>query len=144
MKAESRQIPQKLAARLKFVYCLLHRCRSRQIFGVRRIFAQISPNLPETFLCDFCLQIFISWRPFYLFLVWPPKNRSSCVFLQTLGAIFSNQTTLGIIFARIFRDFAQIFKDFARNFDKPKLLWVPLHPLHPRLLHQCFIATPTL
>jgi len=39
-----------------------------------------------------------------------------CVFLQKLGAIFSNQTTLGAIFG-------QIFRDFARIFDKSKL-WV--------------------
>jgi len=54
--------------------------------------------------------------------------RSSCVFLQTLGAILWNQTTLDAIFARIFRHFAQIFKDFARIFNKSKLLGVLLHP----------------
>jgi len=32
----------------------------------------------------------------------------------SLGAIFSNQSTLGIIFARIFRDFAQIFREFVK------------------------------
>jgi len=51
--------------------------------------------------------------------------------------------TLGVIFARIFKDFAkaftdfvQICADFARIFTKSKLLWVRLHPLHPRLLHH--------
>jgi len=46
-------------------------------------------------------------------------------------------------FARIFREFAQIFResdqilrDFARIFNKSKLLWVRLYPLHPRLLHH--------
>jgi len=38
------------------------------------------------------------------------QKRSPCVFLQTLGAIFWSQTTLGAIFTRIFRDFAQIFR----------------------------------
>jgi len=28
-----------------------HRCRSRQIFGGRKDFARISPNLPEKFFC---------------------------------------------------------------------------------------------
>jgi len=75
-----------------------------------------------------------------------------CVFLQTLGAMFSNQTTLGAIcarlfrdcaqifrdFSRIFKDFAQIFKDFAwifrdfsHIFDKSKVLGVRLHPPTP-------------
>jgi len=44
------------------------------------------------------------------------KKRSSFVFLQTLGAIVCSQTTLGVIFAQIFRDFAQIFRDFAQIF----------------------------
>jgi len=50
-----------------------------------------------------------------------------CVFLKTLGDIFSNQTTLGAIFDRMFRNVAQIF-------NKSKLLGVGLHP---RLLHHC-------
>ena len=36
-------------------------------------------------------------------------EKSSCVLLQTWGAIFCYQTTLGTIFARIFEDFAWIF-----------------------------------
>jgi len=65
--------------------------------------------------------------------------------LQTLGAIFSNQTKLGAIFAHIFRDFLKVFKDFAqiftvcarifrdfvRIFTKSELSEVRLHPLHP-------------
>jgi len=52
------------------------------------------------------------------------QKRSSYV-----GAIFWNETTLGTIFAWIFRDFARIF-------DKSKLLGMLLHPLHLRLLHH--------
>jgi len=83
------------------------------------------------------------------------KKWSSLVFLQSLGAIFRSQTSLGAIFAqifrdfaeifmdfvrifrdfaKIFRDFAQIFRDFAQIFNKSKLLGVRLHP---RLLHHC-------
>jgi len=72
------------------------------------------------------------------------------VILQTLGAIFSNPTTLGAICAQIFRDFAKvfidftqiytyfsrIFKDFARVFNIWKLLGVHLHSLHPLLLYH--------
>ena len=32
--------------------------RAGKFLGVRRIFARISPNLPEKILCDLCLQIF--------------------------------------------------------------------------------------
>jgi len=39
------------------------------------------------------------------------KTRSS--FDPTLAQFFKNQTTLGAIFARIFREFAQIFRDCA-------------------------------
>ena len=64
-----------------------------------------------------------SRRPFYDVT---SKKRSSCVFVQTLGAIFWRQTTLGAIFARIFRDFRQ-FKTFEDV----------VATLHPRLLYHC-------
>jgi len=70
------------------------------------------------------------------------QKSSSCDFERHLFQIkprwvpfFSNQTTLGAIFASIFRDFAQIFWDFAKVFTdfslistKSKLLGVRLHP----------------
>jgi len=51
------------------------------------------------------------------FSVWPPKKSSSCVFLQTLAAVF-----------------VQIFRDFSRIFDKSNLSEVLLRP---RPLHHC-------
>jgi len=33
--------------------------------------------------------------------------------------------------------FARILGDFSQIFTNSKLLGVRLHPLHPRLLHQC-------
>ena len=71
--------------------------RAGKFLGVRRIFAQISPNLPEKCLWDFCLQIFPtqrSWKHFWCDL----QKRSSRVFLQTLGTVFWSQTTLGTVF----------------------------------------------
>jgi len=65
----------------------VHRCGSTQLFGVCRIFAQIFPNLPEKFLCDFAY-IFLpqrSWRT--LFFICPPK-KAFMYFLQTLGSFF--------------------------------------------------------
>ena len=125
---------------------------SGKFLGVQKIFARISPNLPEKILCDFCLQI-SSHKDREDFFWYDLQKRSSRVFLQTLGAILWKQTTLGATvvwifrefaqifryFARIFRYFARIFRDFAQIFDKSKLLEVclhPLHPLHPRLLHR--------
>jgi len=105
--------------------------------GVRRIFAQISPELARKLLGHL---LCVAWRQNF---GWPTKKRLHV----TLGAIFSNQSTLDVIFACIFGEFAQIFRDFekvftdfaqislnfARIFTKSKLLGVHLHP---RLLHH--------
>ena len=87
------------------------------ILGFRSIFARIFPNLPE-------------------------KNPKK-VLHAVLGAIFSNQSMLGAIFAhifrvfpQIFRDFVKVFKDFAQISTKSKLLGVRLLP---RLPHQCLL-----
>jgi len=55
---------------------------------------------------------------------------------------------------KVFRDFAKIstdFKEFCPDIHQIKTLGVRLHPLHPRLLHQCLqlssftkVPTPTL
>ena len=77
--------------------------------------------------------------------------------MQTLGAILSNQTSLGAIFAQIFRDFAKvftefiqiytnfvrIFKDFSRICNISKRSGVLLHPLHSRPLHHWCSNTVT-
>jgi len=96
-----------------------HRCRNGQIFGVRRVFVRILPNLPK---------------------MTPPKKRNKsslwhvgrhyCAYFQGFAQIFR-------YFGTAFRYFAQIYKDFARIFTKSKLLSVRLHPLNPRYLHQC-------
>jgi len=67
------------------VICV-HRCRSRQIFGVRRIFVRISPNLPENFLGHFLCGYFLTKSIF--------------------GAISSKQSTLGAICFQIKRRWA--------------------------------------
>jgi len=41
------------------------------VWGVRKIFARISPDLPEKTLANFRANVF-SWRPFF---GWPPKNK---------------------------------------------------------------------
>ena len=49
--------PDHLHSEISFWCTCNHKCRSKQNFGVRRIFARISPNLPKKSLCGFCLQI---------------------------------------------------------------------------------------
>jgi len=79
-----------------------------KFLGVQRIFAQISLNLPEKNFGHFLCKYF-SWRPYF---GWLPKKGLDVI----LDANFSNQSTLGAIFAHVFREFAQIFRDFARVF----------------------------
>jgi len=86
-----------------------------KFLAVRRIFARIFPNFPENFWATFCANTF-SWWPF---LGWPP-TKGLHVILHVLGAISSNQSTLGAIFARIFRDLTRIF-------TKSKLLGGPFN-----------------
>jgi len=78
-------------------------CRSRQIFGGVMDFC---PNFPKLGRKVFLLLLPTyfaqerSWRPF---LDVTSKKMFSCVFLQTLGAIFYSQTMLSVIFAWNFR-----------------------------------------
>jgi len=74
----------------------MHRCGSKQIFGCAEDFAQMFPNLPKscraTFADRFC------------------GVTSTKMVLTSFSANFErivrSQTTLGPIFAQIFRDFA--------------------------------------
>jgi len=55
-----------------------HRCRSRQIFGVRKIFARIPPNLSEKFSGNSLCKYFLphrSWTPSF---GMTSKKRASC------------------------------------------------------------------
>ena len=76
-------------------------------------FCRISQNLPETFFVQLLPTNFLPQRSFWCYL----QKRSSCVFMQTLGAIFWSQITLGAIFAQIF--------------SKSKLFGARLQSLHP-------------
>ena len=92
----------------------------------RKIFARISPNFHEKFLCNFYLQMLSHEDHEDLF--WCDlQKRSSCDFLQTLGAIFLSPARLGVI-STIFRDVSQIF-------SKSKLLGVSLTPTSNK--HHC-------
>ena len=124
----------------------MHRYRSRQIFGGAKVFARISPNLPEKFLGHFLREHFLKQAFFWDDIL----NNVFMLFCQHWAPFFSNQTRLEAIFSQIFRDFAKvftnfaqismnltrIFRDYARIFTKSKLLGVRLHRLHPCFLHH--------
>jgi len=59
-----------------------------KFLGVRRIYARISSNMPEKFLCDFCLQILSHNDHEDLFWYDLQKRGFSYIFLQMLSAIF--------------------------------------------------------
>ena len=75
----------------------------------QKIFVRIFPNFHERFLCNFYLQM-LSLEDHEDLFRCDLQKRSSCDFLQTLGANFM----------RIFRDVAQIF-------SKSKLLCLTPH-----------------
>jgi len=80
---------------------------------VRRIFARISPNLPEKSLCDFCIQIFTHKDHETLFWCGLQK-RSSFVFLLTVA-----------------RHFCPDFQGFCQDFRKIKPFGGTLAPPPP-------------
>jgi len=63
-------------------------CRRKQIFEGAKDFCPISPNLPEKFLCDFCLQIFSHRDHDDLLLVWPPEKGLYSFFCKRLAPCF--------------------------------------------------------
>jgi len=132
--------------------------------GVRRIFAQISLNLPqksfkENDLPKKRLPLFSCWVHFVKSKhtstpkhtqisptlpeknkkTWPQKNVCTLI----LGASFRKSKHIQRVcepfykFSQISTDFARILSDFAGIFTNQKDLGVLFHPLHPRRLHQC-------
>ena len=119
--------------------------------GVRRIFAQISPNLPKKFLCAFCPYIFSHKEDEGLFLVWPPKKVLIVFFCKRWAPFFEVKQC----WAPFFLDFQGFYPDFQRfcpnfqgfcpNFQQIKTFGgalvppavpppTPLHPLRTFLL----------
>jgi len=97
-------------------------------WGWKRFLPEFFQSLPKSFLCDFCQQLFSHKGPFFGVT---SKKRSSCVFLQTLGAISWSKTTLGAICARIFRVlpiFWVILPGFSRNQNLWRFACTPCTP----------------
>jgi len=76
---------------------------------MRGVFRWISPNLPEKILGHFLCE-------YFLMKTGLSDDLQKQGLYVILGAIFSNQSTLGAIFNPISWDFAQIFRDFAKVF----------------------------
>jgi len=122
----------------------IHRCRGRQSFWrCKRFLPDFPQNCPKSFCAIFAYK-FYSTKIVKTFFGITPKKRLSCIFLQTLGAIFWNQTTLGAISARfpeILPKFSGILPGFsttqnfwgwacipasyttAKHYDKTLVLW---------------------
>jgi len=95
-----------------------------KFLGVRRIFARISPNLPEKFVCDFCLQIFSHKDHEDLF--WYDLQKIKKVFMcfcfsakVTHHFFKSNNAGRHFFpdfqgFCPCFQGFGQIFRDFRQ------------------------------
>jgi len=78
-----------------------------EFLGFRKIFARVCPNLPEK--RKVFRQLFVR--------TFSPTQIMKTFSGMTSSAIFSNQTTLGANFGRIFRSFAQILWDFVNIFN---------------------------
>jgi len=111
------------------------RCRSRKICGGAKDFYQNFPKLARKVFVRLLPRIFSYNDHEDIFLVWPPQKVFVCFFANVVRHLLKS-TTLGAIFARIFRNFAQIFSNFARNFDKSKLFGLAC----TRLLQHCVQA----
>jgi len=73
-----------------------------KILGGRMIFSRISPKLPEKFFVQLLPTKFLPQRSLKTLFWCDLQKRSSCVFLQTFGAIFWSQATFGGILTQIF------------------------------------------
>jgi len=117
------------------LYCTLRDCWNIGVGAGKFLgnFAQIFPNLPEKFLCDFCPQIFYHKNNKDLFLMWPPKKGFHVVFCKRRLPFFevkqgwapflhrlSGILSKFFVFAGIFRNFGQMFGEFTRIFNKSK------------------------
>ena len=114
----------------------------RASFGGAKVFAR---HFPKSFCVTFAYKL-SSTKIMKTFFWYDLQKRHSCVFLQTLGAIFEIKQRWTTFLSRfsfgdfvhIFRDISQIFRDFARIIGKLNVLGVRLHT---RFLHHCQWST---
>jgi len=103
-----------------------------KFWEVQRIFARISPNLPENLFCNFCLQNFSHKDHENLFFGVTSIKGLHLLFCKRWVSFLPG---LSGTLPRYLGIFFWIFRDFAQIFDKSKLLGMRLNPLHPRPLH---------
>ena len=82
-------------------------CKSKQIFGMQRIFAQIFPNLPKKLSCSFC-------RPF----LWSDLQKMvfTC-FSAIFGRHISKSNIVGRYFCPDFQGFCRDIYGFCSDFQ---------------------------
>jgi len=108
--------------------------------GLRKIFARISPGMPEKTLGHFYANIF-SWRPFF---GWLPKNKVFMWFWTPFLTIFygfcTNFQKFWIGFRRFCPDFHRFcpdFQGFCRDIHQIRTFGGALALPAPRLIHHC-------
>jgi len=103
-----------------------HKCRSKQILKVRRIFVRISPNLPEKLLCDFCLQKISHKDHEDLFLVWPPKRGLFSGILPKFSRILPGFSTNQNFWGCACIPYTLASYTSATNVTRSETVWEPL------------------
>jgi len=102
----------------------------------RRIFARISPNIPEKFCASFAYKFFPT-KIMKSFFCCDLKNKGLYVFIWKLWASFLKSNNVGhhfLGFSTIFPRFLwfwPVVQGFCPYFDKLKLLGLRLHPCTP-------------
>ena len=96
---------------------------------VQRIFARISLKLPKSFCATFAYK-FYSTKIVKTFFGMISKKRPSRVFLQTMSAIFLNQTT-SVAFSARFSENLPIFSGNLPGFSTNQNFGVELAPQLP-------------
>ena len=88
-----------------------------KFWGMGRVFAWISPNLPEKLLCDFWLQIFSHKDHEDLLLVWPPRRDVHVFFCKRWPPFMPG--------------FFPAFQGFCPDFQQVKILGCACTPWTP-------------
>jgi len=104
-----------------------------KFWGLQRIFARISPNLPVKFFVRLLPTNFRPQRSWRHFFDVTSENCPQMFFCKDWGPVFEVKQSwapflpgcsqIFMHWAQNFRDFAHIFQDFAQIFDKPYLFW---------------------
>jgi len=102
--------------------------KAGKFLGVRRIFVRIHSNVPEKFVSQKWLRLFLEvTQKMSSCVLWRRKKSNWDVFRQSVSFITQWEQRCRNIYAQICRIFS-LFSEICRIFDKSKLLGVHLYP----------------